>query len=133
MTILIDANIFCAYANERDVHHKKAVQLLQDIFSKKYGDVITTDYIFDETISVTLRKSTKKEALELGNFLLHSEIFVAKIDTLLFEKAWMLFKEIESFNFTDCSTLAFMDIFSVKHIATFDKAFKKIDWVIVVD
>ena len=123
MAILVDASVFCAYANARDVHHKNAKNLIEDIVSRKYGSGLTTDYIFDETVSVVLRKSSKNNAVNIGKLLLSSEIFLARIDELLFQKAWSLFQAANNLSFTDCTSVAFMQTFGIKKIATFDKGF----------
>ena len=124
MTLFIDASVFCAYANKDDVHHEKAVAIINDVVAGTYGKALTTDYVFDEAVTVVLRRSNKKNAVELGDFLLNSEVFVAKIDASIFQQAWKLFKKSEGLSFTDCTIVAFMKSFSIDVIATFDKGFK---------
>ncbi len=133
MSIFIDASVFCAFANERDVHYKKAVKIIHDIIRTKYGKQVTTDYIFDELIAVITRRASRRIAKEFGTTLLNSEVFIAKVDSGIFQEAWEFFKNTENFNFTDCTTLAFMKTFEIKKIATFDKEFKKVKWTEVVD
>ena len=133
MSVFIDASVFCAFANERDVHHEKAVQIVDDIIRGKHGKHVTTDYIFDEIIAVTMRRTNREIAKEFGTNLLNSEVFIAKIDSGTFQKAWEFFKNTENFNFTDCTILAFMDSFGMKTLATFDNEFQKINWVEILD
>ena len=132
MAIFIDSSVFCAYANVRDVHHKNAKKIIEDIISGKHENGITTDYIFDETVTVIRRKSNSRTAIEIGKFLLDSEIFIAKIDSLVFQKSWELFQTNE-LSFTDCSNIVFMDLFDISKIATFDKGFKNIKGVQVIE
>ena len=132
MVIIIDASVFVAYANKDDIHNKRAQEITRLIIAGRYGRALTTDYIFDETISVVLRKSNKINAVELGNYILNSEIHVAKIDSSIFEESWNLFKKFENFSFTDCTTLAIMKTLGIKDIATFDKEFRKLEWINVV-
>jgi len=133
MVIIIDASVFVAYANRDDIHNKKATKIINSCLSGKYGRVLTTDYIFDEAVSVTLRKSNKKNAKEFGNYVLNSEIYVARIDSLVFQEAWDLFEKLERLSFTDCTIVAFMKTFNIKSLATFDKEFKNIEGIDVVD
>jgi len=133
MAVFIDSSVLCAFANERDVHHKNAVKIFEDVIHGKYGKPITTDYIFDEIMSVTIRRTNRRTAVLLGTTLLNSEIFIAKIDAGAFQKAWELFKDVTEFNFTDCTILSFMKSFEIKKLATFDKAFKKIKWLEVIE
>lgn len=132
MAIFIDASVFCAYANVRDVHHKNAKKIISDIVSGKHENGITTDYIFDETVTVTKRKANSKTAIEIGKFLLDSEIFIAKVDSMVFQKSWELFQS-NDLSFTDCSNIAFMNLFDIRKIATFDKGFKNIKNVQVIE
>ncbi len=133
MAIIIDASVLCAYENIDDIHHKKAVKIIQDIVSDKYGQALVTDYIFDETITVAMRRSDKKNSIELGNFILNSEILLVNIDKAVFEGAWDIFTKTQNLSFTDCSIIAFMKTFDISNLATFDKAFRQISDIIVID
>lgn len=133
MNLFIDASVFCAFINEDDVHHKKSKKILGDLIQNKLTP-ITTDYIFDETLTVILRRVNKEKATEIGRYLLDSEISIAPIDVVLFEKTWDEFqKQNEKFSFTDCSNIAFMKLFGITKIATFDKAFKNVQGIEVID
>ena len=44
-----------------------------------------------------------------------------------------LFEKLERLSFTDCTIVAFMKTFNIKSLATFDKEFKKIKEIQVVD
>lgn len=133
MTILIDTNVFCAYGNSSDVHHKHAKKIIEDIVANKYGKGVITDYIFDETVTVALRKTDKKNAIELGTFLLNSQLLLMKIDPLIFKRAWELFQTTHTLSFTDCTNVALMYLFRIKKIATFDHGFKTIKDIDVID
>ena len=129
--IILDSSFLVAYKIENDEHHEKAKAFMNEIVNGKFGQIFTTDYIFDETVTVTKRKANSKTAAEIGKFLLDSEIFIAKVDQLVFQKAWVLFQD-NDLSFTDCSNLAFMYLFSINKIATFDNGFKYIKGVQVI-
>lgn len=133
MAILIDASVFCAYANLKDVHHSHSNQIIEDVVSGKYGDAVITDYIFDEIVTVVARKVHKEKAIQIGKFLLNSEVILTRVNTLVFEKAWEVFNGAANLSFTDCTCVAFMQLFEVKKIATFDKEFWKMGGVEIVD
>ncbi|MBI5798202.1 type II toxin-antitoxin system VapC family toxin [Candidatus Woesearchaeota archaeon] len=134
MTIFIDASIFCAYANTNDVHHKKAKEILKRYIIERQEQAITSEYIFDETVTVALRKANKNLANEIGQHLLNSEYKIAKVDQICFEEAWKLFQEEKNnFSFTDCTCIILMRKLGIKQIATFDKEFKKIKEIQVID
>ena len=132
MAILVDSSVFCAYANVRDVHHGAAKIIIGEIASGKHGRAVTTDYIFDESVTVALRKANKKTAVELGGFILDSELLLAEINSQVFKKAWDLFRKADGLSFTDCTSVAFMRVFGVDKIATFDKDFSNIKNVQIV-
>lgn len=125
MTIFIDSSVLCAYANGIDVHHSKAAEIIKRILMKEYGSAIITDYIFDETMTVIMRRTNKKMACDFGRVILNSDILMVRIDYIIFQEAWNLFQKNNNFSFTDCTISAFMNIFKINTIATFDQEFKK--------
>jgi len=134
MPVFIDASLLYAYANKDDINHRKAVKIMEDIVvSKKYGKPIISDYIFDEAVTVAFRKSGKQTAINLGEFIIKSEFVLVKVEEMVFQQAWKLFQETNNFSFTDCTIAAMMKIFGVEYLATFDKEFKNIEGLSVVD
>ncbi|MBI5003175.1 type II toxin-antitoxin system VapC family toxin [Candidatus Woesearchaeota archaeon] len=123
MSVFIDASVFCSFVNESDVHHLKAKKMLQDIFSEKQEIIYSSDYIFDEVLGVCLRKAGKRIASETGSYILHSQISLIFTDRHIFQEAWQLFQTTDSLSFTDCTSLAFMKVYGIKKIITFDKGF----------
>ena len=57
-----------------------------------------------------------------------------KVDREIFDNAWQIFKEQKNtkLSFTDCTILAIMRNEGISNIATFDKDFKKIDGINVI-
>src|SRR3989338_4808594 len=133
MAIFIDASVLCAYANKIDVHHNPSKIIIEDIISKKYGAPIITDYIFDEVVTVVLRRAGKKIATDVGKALLNSEIIISKVDEAVFLEGFRIFQANDNLSFADCTNIAFMRIFGIDKIATFDKEFENIKGIYVVD
>lgn len=127
MSVFIDTNIFVAAKLTRDKEHKKAVELLKKALQKEFGSVYTSDYIFDETITLLLmRTKNKKIVKDFGNSLLSSpNIEIIKIDDNTFEKTWMEFERFDDklLSFTDCSTIVVMKEFDIKNLISFDSHF----------
>lgn len=130
--IIIDANVLCAYWNNGDVHHNKAVHIVDSLLEKEDG-VVITDHIFDEVISVTMRKTGKISALKVGETILNSCMFIILNDEVIQKEAWMIFKKTEKMSFTDCATIACMNSVGIDRIATFDKEFKSCKGIQVID
>ncbi|MEK6904035.1 MAG: PIN domain-containing protein [Nanoarchaeota archaeon] len=133
MAIIIDASVLCAYANIEDVHYSKARIILEKIMLKRREGLIITDHLFDETVNVVMRKKGRDEAINFGRFIMDSEFLLASTSINVFRKAWDMFQQTENFSFTDCATIAFMGVNGINRIATFDKEFKKIKEIEVVD
>ncbi len=132
MTVFIDTSVFVAYYNKRDVHHERAVSILKEIDAGKHGKVFTSDYVFDEAVTVVLvRTKSVEKAIKLGEHLLKSDIDLLKVNSYVFREAWDLFKKVKM-SFTDCTNIVFMKIFGIGKIATFDEGFKKIPDIKVI-
>jgi len=133
MTIFIDSNVFVAYYNTRDEQHEKATKLIEKIMTFEYGLPVTSDYVFDETITATfVRTKNKPIAIKLGNQIA-SSIKMLKINTTVFQDAWKIFKTTKNtLSFTDCTNIAFLSIINDNKIATFDKEFENIEGIKVI-
>src|SRR3989344_72793 len=119
---------------EKDQNHQQAVKIRDDIIRGKFGKLFISDYIFDETVTVTLgRTKDIKKVIFIGEHLkASSKIF--KVDEKIFRKAWTIFKEQKEtyFSFTDCTTIGIMDENDITNIATFDKEFRNVPWIKVI-
>lgn len=133
MTVLIDANVLYAYTNTKDVHYQESVVLMKKIIGGLYGVPIITDYLFDEIVSVVSRKNTREKAKLMGEYLLSSQFRLIAINSELFKRSWKLFISHNEFSFTDCTNIAVLQTFKIDNIATFDKSFKTVKGLTVID
>lgn len=131
--IFIDTNLFLARDNVRDVHHQKAVLIFQEIDQGVYGEPVTSNYIFSEVIGVTFRKEGKLSAVDIGEKIIGSVLQIT-IEQHLLERAWNFFKETSlSLNLVDCTNVIIIKMLGINYIATFDKEFKKIKEIKVIN
>lgn len=133
--IFLDSSFIISYKIENDENHDKSLIIMKKIVNGKYGIPIISDYIFDEFVTVLLNKAKSLSiSVNSGNELIDSTKMLT-IDEEAFEKAWEIFKKQKNtkFSFTDCSTLALMKKEDINNIATFDKDFKKLNWISVVN
>jgi len=63
MAIFIDTNIFVAFYNEADENHSKAKKIITDIAEGKYGKALTSDYVFDEAVTVILARTKDQNGI----------------------------------------------------------------------
>ncbi len=131
MAVFIDSCVFIAYYNQRDLHHKASVKLVEKCVEGDFGELFTSDYVFDEAITVTFVKTGLKKAVELGDYLLNSEVELLDVDRDAFNTAWEKFKTAEM-SFTDCTNIAVMRLHGIDKILTFDRGFKKIEKIKVI-
>ncbi len=131
MVLFIDSSVFVAYYNQRDQHNKTAVELIKKCVEGDYGELFASDYVFDEAVTVTFVKTGLKKAVELGEYLLKSEVTLLEVDRDVFDVAWEKFKSAEM-SFTDCTNIALMKSNGIDKILTFDSGFKKIKEIKVI-
>jgi len=135
MAIFIDSSVFVAYGNLDDFHHEKSVRIMDDTVSGKYGKAFTSDYIFDESVTVALaRTKDPGKAVELGDIILNSEFSLLSVSDTIFQEAWTLFRKEnrQKMSFTDLTNIAFMKTYGIDYIASFDGAFRKFGGIDVV-
>ncbi|RMF90456.1 MAG: PIN domain-containing protein [Methanobacteriota archaeon] len=128
MPIFIDSSVLVAYHNSRVEHHKEAVQLLTRCVEGEFGEPWISDYIFDEVVTVTLVKVGLEKAVEVGDYLLSSELKMLKVDEESFREAWTLFQK-EGMSFTDCTIIAVMRQNGIEKLLTFDKRLKETEGI----
>lgn len=71
--VFIDTSALVALFDRSDNNHQKAKTLLEIIRNNK-RKLLMSDYIFDETITTVLSNAGHKTAIEIGEFILGSNI-----------------------------------------------------------
>ncbi len=132
VAVFLDASYLLALYNQDDVHHKRTTIIADNIDANKYGQVLTSDDVFDEVVSVALRKFGKEKAQAFGKQIFDS-VFIVHGNKHIFDNAFKIFNASKlPFSFTDCTTQAIIELAQIQYIATFDRMFEKLD-VEVVD
>ena len=130
MTVFIDTGVFVAFHNTRDANHREALGLMRRILELELGAAYTSDYVFDEAVTVALIRTGRPEnALAVGQMILGEKMapFLSflKVGDEEFNEAWELFpKYVErGLSFTDCTSMALMKSRQIQTIASFDTDF----------
>lgn len=99
---------------------------MEEIASGKHGPVITSGYVFDETVTVVLVLSKSLDSAVMTGNLIKESMPVVDVDGNTFEASWNRFRNQEGtkFSFTDCAILEVVETNHVDKLATFDKEFK---------
>jgi predicted nucleic acid-binding protein len=129
MAVFVDTGIFVALHNADDQFHRRSKELMKQALQSNFGRIITSDYIIGEAITTALVRTKKPEiAIDLGSYIINSpRITKLRIDEDSFDKAWKKFQTFKDspLSFTDCTSIALMEIRGIKHIMSFDSGFDK--------
>ena len=129
MSILIDTSALIAARNAEDRNHKSAVNNMNSALKGEYGKVFTSDYVFDEIVTLAYMRTGKKIfALDIGLFARSRPITMRFVEPIDFDRAWELYRQYDDKNlsFTDCTNIALMERLDIESIFTFDSEFKGI-------
>ena len=129
MSVLIDTSALIAARNAEDRNHESAVDNMTSALKGEYGKVFTSDYIFDEAVTLAyMRTGSKRFALDIGLFARARPITMRFIEPIDFDRAWELYNQFDDKNlsFTDCTNIALMERLDIESMFTFDSEFKGI-------
>ena len=130
MTVFLDTGIFVAFHNTRDANHTRALELIRTLVEGEFGTAYTSDYVFDEAVTVALVRTGRPEnAMAVGRMIL-GEITAPLLASLRvgeddFKEAWRLFSQHadRGLSFTDCTSIALLRTRRIESIISFDTDF----------
>lgn len=125
--IFTDTSALVALFDKADSNHAKAVDRLE-IIKKQRLKLLLSDYIFDETITTVLSCAGHKTAVQVGDFILASNIVeLVWLKDSVKIKAWEYFKKHadKDYSFTDCTSFVLMQEKKIREFFAFDSDFKK--------
>ena len=129
MSIIIDTGIFVAFHNRRDENHERAKQLIKSAAAGEYGLSYTSDYIFDEAVTLAAIRTRRQDiASSLGKMILGEGVpkflLMLRVNDHAFKEAWGIFKKTDGkLSFTDCTTIALSKIYGAGSVMSFDSDF----------
>jgi len=128
MKIFVDTSAWLALNDKNDQYHSEAVSRLNAVAKQKI-ELITSEYVADESITIIRYRVSHKAAVVFGDALMNSTIVtVADITDEERFLAWMLFKKYDDkeLSFTDCTSFALMNKMRLRKAFAFDDHFKQI-------
>lgn len=130
MSVFVDSGVFVAFHNTRDANHGRATELVREIVAGRLGSAYTSDYVFDEAVTVALVRTRKPEiAVTVGRMILGElttpSLVVLRVDDEAFKEAWKLFPQYarRGLSFTDCTSVALMRMRGIESLVSFDTGF----------
>ena len=132
--IFIDTNVLVAFIVNKDTNHEKAVLIMEEIVGGKHGQAITSEYVFDETVTVVMVRSKSLYLASKTGDLIKKSMPVLEVCNNTFEASWNRFRNQKDtkFSFTDCTILEVVESNHIDKLATFDREFEYINTFKVV-
>jgi predicted nucleic acid-binding protein len=123
--LFVDTGYLLALELARDQNHPAArkhwLALLDAL-----PPLVTTSYVFDETVTFFNSRGYHAKAVEVGNNLLESpSVQVLQVDEPLFRAGWTLFQQHRDkrYSLTDCISFAAMRQLGIDAALAFDRHF----------
>lgn len=131
--IFIDTWGWIALFDSREERHNE-VKLLYSRLRNEQWQVVTTDYVLDELVTLLFRKLSYEEALFPIEMLLESVekgyITLESVSREKFASAWSLrkiYSDKPDISFTDLTSFVVMKEKSISEVLTADKHFTKVN------
>ena len=124
MKLFVDASAWIGVFDSRDKYHSVASQSLHRI--RHQAHLITSDYVFDETLTYLLYRAGKRIAVQCMQWAINAqfvEILRVKEDT--WQDAWEMFQQYDDkqWAFTDCTSFVLMRQHNLHRAFAFDHHF----------
>jgi len=127
MSVLLDTGVLYAHHDADAEHHEAAKDTLTEVFRGEYGQPYVTDYIYDETVTLTrYRMGSFEEAKTVSDRILEMDaIRFVHVSPDVFEDAVSIFEKYDdqSLSFTDATTVAVMKKRGLDAVMSFDDDF----------
>jgi predicted nucleic acid-binding protein len=125
MRSFVDSSYWIALELSDDQNHK-AAQKHWNSLDHAVTSIVTTSYVFDETITFLNSRNAHRTAVSLGeSILLSPRIELVHVDEDLFLDGWKSFQAFDDkrFSLTDCISFLVMRKYEITNALTFDNHF----------
>lgn len=110
MVFFVDTSYWLALELTDDQYHHRALGHWESLANSSF-EIITTSYVFDETITFLNNGGHHEKAVEVGeNILLSPTIELVHVDENLFFEGWVMFQKHKDkrYSLTDCISFIVM-------------------------
>lgn len=122
--LFVDTSAWFAYANSEDPEHDRVRLVLLDF----EGRLVTSNFVFDETVTLCRRKLGYGAACLVGEALRDAEVAdVVRVTVEDEAEAWRLFldRDDKHYSFTDCTSFVLLRRLRVQHVLALDDDFRR--------
>lgn len=131
MTVLVDTGVLYADHDNDASRHEAASEALEVIYDGNYGQPFVSEYIYDEAVTLTLKRTgSSSDATTLGKRLRGSDPFprafeMLHVSSAIFTDAVTVFEEYDDhgLSFTDTVTVALCRRHDMDSVLSFDDDF----------
>lgn len=127
MKLFVDTSGWVAVHDAADARNSKALAVWQGL-PRQAAVLFTTDYVFDETVTVLRLKIGHAAAVEFGDTLLRSRVVrMLEVTREVRDRAWAYFKthRDKGYSFTDCTSFVIMHDLGLARAFTLDRHFRQ--------
>jgi predicted nucleic acid-binding protein len=122
--LFVDTSAWFAFGNKSDPDHKRVVKAL----ARFGGRLVSSSFIFDETITLCAYRLGHRAAAVVGRTLLDPEVLdLVQVSSDDERRAWDLFlaREDQAYSFTDCTSFVLMRRLELRRAAALDADFQR--------
>ena len=122
--LFVDTSAWFALVNRRDPDHRAAREALETF----RGRLLTSNFIFDETVTLCLYRLGRDAAVRVGEELRAGvSVDLARATVEDETNAWSLFRDRadKEYSFTDCVSFVMMRRLGIEQAAAFDEDFRR--------
>jgi len=126
--IFIDTSAWYASEVEDDKNHDNARRFSIELRSGKYGILVTTDYVLDESITLLRMRKGLDVALKFADKISGSRsVKIIWIDEPIFNTSIEILSKSKErrWSFTDCASFAVMQQLGIRTAFAFDENFRE--------
>ena len=126
--VFVDSSALVAWTVEKDQSHKAAVACMTELIAAR-ARLLTTDYVFDESVTLVRKFGGYLQAVMLGEALRDGKpVRMIEIPEARREQAWAEFRRYREprLSFTDCTSLVTMRDCGARTVFSFDSDFRKL-------
>lgn len=131
--VFLDSSYFKALIDEVDDFHKESSKIFS-LLNEQKSQLVTTNYIVDETLTLLRVKKNLHAAMHLRDLIKAGSptISIYRVTSEDDADAWIWFvKDWSRLSFTDCTSFAVMKRMGITKVATFDHHFTQAGFTIV--
>lgn len=132
-SLFVDTSAWYAMADRRDADNQACCTFWKSLHRQKLR-LYTSDYVLDETITLTLKKLDHSAAIKTGSAIIGSRaIAILTVTSEVRERAWQTFQRYhdKEYSFTDCTSFELMRQLGIQHVFGTDSDFTHMGFTVV--